>query len=110
MTLDTTPRLVAVAAAVPLVWLAHLSANYALVPVACAAGTRAPLHAVFAVALVATVAMALAVARAPQRGGAGDDEDSGWQAVRRAVAVEAGVFVVAVLLLGLPNVLVDPCA
>lgn len=110
MTLNTTPRLLAVGAAMPLVWLGHLSVNYALVPGACAAGSPAPLHAVFGVALVVTVALTVAVIRAPSSDGRGHGEDSGWSRIRVAVVVEAAIFIVAVLLLGFPNVFVDPCA
>lgn len=108
--LGATARLAAVAAALPLVWFAQLNANYALVPVACAAGSRIALQAVSVAALLATLALGAAVVRPRLPDGEGRRADPGWPSIRVAVAVEAVVFVVAVILLGLPAVLVDPCA
>lgn len=109
---EPTPRLVAVGVALPTVWFGLLAASYALVPVACAWGSRAPLHGAFGAALAATVALAAlaVVPSGPAGAGAGAGAWSRWSTMRRAVCVEAALFVVAVLLLGLANLVVDPCA
>lgn len=106
MTAGATRRLVVVGLALPVVWLAQLSAGYAVVPAACAAGSRVGLYVISALALVVTLALAAAVVRTPPASCGG----GGWSGLRGAVGLEAVMFIMAVVLVGLPNVLVDPCA
>lgn len=110
MTLRSAPRLLVVGAALPLVWFTQLNAAYALVPVACAAGNRASLQAVFIIALFLTLALTAVVVRSRAPEGEAQPPDSHWLSIRVAVTVEAVIFLIAVLLLGIPTVVVDPCA
>lgn len=108
--MDSTRRLVAVGVALPLVWFALLAASYALVPVACASGSRASLHGASAAAVISTVWLSAAAVRIDGSDRAPISAWRRWSSVRIAVGAEGLLFVHAVLLLALANAVVDPCS
>lgn len=80
-------------------WAAHLLLSYALVPPACDA-TTLPLH-------LATATFALAAVASVLVGVRGLDHDHSRP---RAAMVLGGIFVLAIMLQGAANAMVDPCA
>lgn len=83
-------------AAPPTAWIVHLLLSYALVPPACSSST-VPLH-------VGTAVLAGVAALAAVRG-------RRWAQPGRTVAISLGaLFLLAILLQGAANAVVDPCA
>lgn len=92
-------RRVALFAGPPTAWMAHLLVSYLLVPPACDTST-VPLHATTAVCIVAALAsVALGIRSVDARRG------------RSTAALALGaLFVLAIVLQGTANAMVNPCA
>ncbi|HYE96119.1 MAG TPA: hypothetical protein VD962_07900 [Rubricoccaceae bacterium] len=99
----------------PLVWLAQFEVNYALVPRACAAGSRLPFHLVFFLALVLIAGTGLAAWRTWQVAGKELPENGpgGPLGRSRLLAVvglaSSALFFLLTLAQWLPAFSVDPC-
>lgn len=83
----------------PTAWMAHLLVSYVLVPPSCSTST-VPLHV--------TTAASASVAVGAIAVGIGDL--AGERSRRVAALVLGGLFVLAILLQGAANTVVDPCA
>lgn len=95
----------------PLAWAGHLGVAYYLVPDACAAGSSALLHVVTFVAVAVAVA---AIASAWRVRRAAHPSDDGIASERGAFAGVVGLalsslFLLVILMEGLPPLLIDPC-
>lgn len=102
----------------PAAWTAHLLASYPLVPLACDTGSTAPLNILTVVtALIATAAAGTGWwayrrargAGAPDAPGAGDASESRAGFMGLAGLLVALLFTFAIVIEGLPPLLVDPC-
>lgn len=83
----------------PAAWMAHLLVSYLLVPPTCGT-TTIPLH-------VATVILAVAASASTLTGGQAVGGDRRFPT---ATVAWGGIFVFAIVLQGLANAMVDPCA
>ena len=87
-------------------WSLHLLASYAILPVACAAGSTLPIHALTLVFALATIGAGVASFASWRRAGATAAER--WTGL--ASLVLNGIFLFAIIIEGLPAFALHPCS
>jgi hypothetical protein len=90
----------------PIAWSAHLLLIYALIPVACALGSAAPIHLTTLVTALLTVGGGVLAARSWWR--AGDDRTARFMGLGGMLL--GGLFLFAILMEGMPPLILGPCA
>lgn len=99
------PLLAFAAGGGPAAWAAHLGLSYLLVPESCRLGTAMVLHSLTLITAVVALAAVVVAGRTLRAAG----EDAVARFVGAVGLVVGGIFVAAILVAGIPSVLIDPC-